>query len=120
MRAISIFSFEQGISTRECFALESFRMRVNKSAMGSVVIRPSLLTCLHHAGNFSLERVAAETDAAQFKFAQKTARASADTATIPLADLEFQLPFHFRELTGTRHASLVSLSPKKAWRVPIR
>src|ERR1700728_399963 len=113
MRANSIFSFEDGISTRECFAVEPFRMRVNKSAMGSVVILPSLPTCLYHAGNFSLERVAAETDAAQFELAQKTARASADAAAVALADLEFQLPLHFRELTGTRHASLVSLSPER-------
>src|SRR5580658_3063515 len=113
MRANSIFSFEDGISTRECFAVEAFRIRVNKSAMGSVVILSSLPTCLYHAGNFSLERVAAETDAAQFKLAQKTARASADAATVALADLELQLPLHFRELTGTRHASLVSLSSER-------
>src|SRR5580704_960724 len=113
MRANSIFSFEDGISTRECFAVEAFLIRVKKSAIGSVVILPSLPTCLHHAGNFSLERVAAETDAAQFKSAQKTPGASAYAATVPLADLELQLPLHFRELTGTRHASLVSLSPKR-------
>src|SRR6202162_1107119 len=113
MRANSVCTFEDGISTRECFALEAFRIRVNKSAMGSVVILPSLPTCLHYAGNFSLERMAAETDAAQFKLTQKTARASADSATVPLADLVLQLPLHLRELTGARHASLVSLSPKR-------
>src|SRR5580700_6173804 len=101
MRANSIFNFEDGRSTRACLAREAFRIRVNKSAMGSVVILPSLPARLHHARNLSLERVAAETDAAQFKLPEKTARASANAATVPLADLKLQLPLHLRELTGT-------------------
>src|SRR5580704_8813316 len=113
MRANSIFSFEEGMSTRECFAREPFRIRVNKSAMGSVVILPSLPASLHHAGNFSPERVAAETDAAHFKLAEKSARTSADAATVPLADLVLQLPLHLRELTGTRHAFSLSLRPER-------
>src|ERR1700683_250073 len=113
MRANSIFSFEEGISTRECFAREPFRIRVNKSAMGSVVILPSLPASLHHAGNFSLERVTAETDAAHFKLAEKPARTSADPATVPVTDLVLQLLLHLRELTGTRHALSLSLRPER-------
>src|SRR5882672_8235519 len=37
MRAISSFSFEAGISTRECLAAIALRIRVNISAMGSVM-----------------------------------------------------------------------------------
>ena len=81
--------------------------------MGSVVILPSLPASLHHAGNFSLERVAAETDAAHFKLAEKPTRTSADPATVPLADLELQLPLHLRELTGARHAFSLSLRPER-------
>src|SRR5271156_5860775 len=109
MRANSIFSFEEGISTRECFAREPFRIRVNKSAMGSVVILPSLPASLHHAGNFSLERVTAETDAAHFELAEIAAGTPADAAAIALADLVLQLPLHFCELTRTCHAFWFSL-----------
>src|ERR1700685_392810 len=113
MRANSIFSFDEGISTRECFAREPFRIRVNKSAMGSVVILPSLPASLHHPGNFSLERVSAETDAAHFKLAEKPARTSADPATVPVTDLVLQLLLHLRELTGTRHALSLPLRPER-------
>src|SRR5271154_1388334 len=40
MRASSTFNFELGKSTRECFAREALRIRVSKSAIGSVVILP--------------------------------------------------------------------------------
>src|ERR1700729_638619 len=113
MRASSTFRFDDGKSTRACLARVPFRIRVKKSAMGSVVILPSLPTSLHHARNFSLERVAAETDAAHFKLAEKSARTSADAATVPLADLVLQLPLHLRELTGTRHAFSLSLRPER-------
>src|SRR5712692_5137752 len=38
MRAISVFSFETGTSTRWCLAAAALRRRVRKSAMGSVCI----------------------------------------------------------------------------------
>src|SRR6202050_4564249 len=113
MRANSIFSFEEGIPPRESSPREPFRIRVNKSAMGSVVILPSLPASLHHAGNFSLERVSSETDAAHFKLAEKPARTSADPATVPVTDLVLQLLLHLRELTGTRHALSLSLRPER-------
>src|SRR5271170_2211933 len=104
MRAISIFIFDDGISTRGCFARAPLRMRVKKSAMGSVVILSSLPAGLHHAGNFSLEREAAETDAAHLELSQSTARAPADPATVALANLELQLALGLRDLTGSSHA----------------
>src|SRR5271167_4803280 len=51
MRASSTFNFELGRSTRECFAREALRIRVSKSAIGSVVILPrpyfTFLALLH-------------------------------------------------------------------------
>src|SRR6266571_5477480 len=38
MRAISSFNFEAGISTRECLAATALRIRVNMSAIGSVML----------------------------------------------------------------------------------
>src|SRR6266849_9986778 len=38
MRAISSFSFEVGISTRECLAATAFRIRATMSAIGSVML----------------------------------------------------------------------------------
>src|SRR6516162_3772334 len=109
MRAISTLSFEDGTSTRGCRARLPLRMRVKRSPIGSVVIRPSP-TCLHHAGNFSLERETAKTDAAHVELAQETARASADAAAVTLANLvEFQLPSCLRKLTGSSHSGSASL-----------
>src|SRR5690606_21655671 len=38
IRAISVFSFDTGRSTRRCFACEAFRIRVSMSAIGSVIM----------------------------------------------------------------------------------
>src|SRR5664279_2459159 len=38
MRAISAFSFDAGISTRRCFDPHALRIRVNMSAIGSVML----------------------------------------------------------------------------------
>src|SRR5271169_981667 len=103
MRAISIFIFEDGISTRGCLARAPLRIRVKKSAMGSVVILSSLPAGLHDAGNFSLEREAAETDTAHLELAKRAARAAADAAAVALADLELQLALGLRDLTGSSH-----------------
>src|SRR5580692_4239921 len=103
MRAISTFNLEDGRSTRGCFARAALRMRVSKSAMGSVVILSSLPAGLHHAGNFSLEREAAETDTAHLELAERAPRAAADPAAVALADLVLQLALGLRDLTGSSH-----------------
>jgi hypothetical protein len=70
-------------------------MRVSISAIGSVCI--SATSSLSTTPGISpLQRVAAETDAAHLKLAQKSARAAADAAAVALADLELQLPLHLR------------------------
>jgi hypothetical protein len=73
--------------------------------MGSVVILSSLPAGLHHSGNFSLEREAAETDTAHLKLSKGAARAPTDSAAIALANLELQLALGLRDLTGSSHAS---------------
>src|ERR1700746_3675489 len=93
MRAISVFSFDTGTSTRWCLAAAALRMRVRKSPMGSVcIIFLSLLpACLHDAGNFTLQRHAAEADSAHLKLANVGASASANAATIAHTHLELGL-----------------------------
>src|ERR1700690_49441 len=125
MRATSTFSFEEGRSTRGCFAIAALRIRVSRSAMGSVCIRPYLFSylrfeklpaCLHHAGDFSLERVAAETNAAHIELAEVATRAAADPAAVAFADLELQLPLHLCKLCSAAHSPSLSLLPLRAER----
>src|SRR5215472_11338009 len=105
MRAISLLSFEAGTSTRWCFAAAALRMLVRKSAMGSVciILLISLPARFHHAGNFSLERHAAETDTAHFKLADVGARTAADAAAVAVAHLEFRFALVFYDLCGACH-----------------
>jgi hypothetical protein len=97
------------MSTRECLARAPFRIRVKKSAMGSVVILESLPTGFHNAGNFSLERETSKTDAAHLELPKRATRASADAAAIALANFVFQLPLSFGDLTGSSHSESLSL-----------
>src|SRR6266576_6796368 len=122
MRAISSFSFEAGISTRECLAAIALRIRVNISAMGSVMyISKSGVGCrvsgdglgpafkpvpdtwplgtllflparLYDARNLSLERQVAETDTAQVELAQIRARPAATFAARITAHFELRFP----------------------------
>src|SRR5580700_6459283 len=90
MRAISALSFEAGTSTRWCLAAAALRMRVKKSAMGSVCI--ALLPArFHDAGNFSLERHTAKTDAAHLELADIPAGAATNAAAVANAHFEFWL-----------------------------
>src|SRR6516165_9670651 len=94
MRAISVFSFETGTSTRWCLAAVALRTRVKKSAMGSVCINfpISLLPArFHDARNLSLERHAAETNAAHLELADIAAGAAADPAAVARANFELGL-----------------------------
>src|SRR5579863_9084510 len=98
MRDSSIFIFEDGISTRGCLAIAPLRIRVKKSAIGSVVILSSLPAGLHDARDFSLEREAAETDTAHLELPERAARTATDPAAIALANLELQLALGLRDL----------------------
>src|SRR5271169_4851345 len=64
-------------------------MRVKKSAIGSVCIA-LLPTGFHDAGNFSLERHTAKTDAAHLELADISAGAATNAAAVANAYLEFR------------------------------
>src|ERR1700729_3210217 len=131
MRASSIFSFEEGMSTRECFARDALRTRVSKSAIGSVFILPRLylfLSCSNfkklparfgHAGDFTLQREAAETNTAHLELAQERARASANPAAVPPAHLELRRFLLLCELCGSSHISPVCPAPKRGTALPV-
>src|SRR5271170_3377397 len=104
MRAISIFSFEAGTSTRGCLARVALRTRVSMSAMGSVCMSlPFLPARLDDAGNLPHQRQFAEAQAAHLELPQDAAAAAADAAAIAHADLELRLPLHLCELRGSGH-----------------
>jgi hypothetical protein len=68
-------------------------MRVNMSAMGSVVVIPSPSTSpasLDHAGDFSRQRKLPETNPAQLEFANESARTAAAEAAIPVPALQLR------------------------------
>src|SRR4051812_19720730 len=79
MRAISAFRPDAGITTSSCAAWMPLRMRVRKSAIGSV-IDMALPARLRHAGDEALVRELAQADAAEPELAVDRARAPATPA----------------------------------------
>src|SRR5207249_2708218 len=96
MRAISLFRRDAGTSTRWCLAATALRMLVRKSEMGSVCII-LIFSCrtlpagFHHAGDFSLECHAAETDTAHLELANVPPSAATAAATVAQTDFELRL-----------------------------
>src|SRR3954466_14595685 len=86
MRASSTFSLEAGISTVSCAAWMALRIRVRKSAMGSVM-RSWLPAGLGHAGDVADVRELAQADAADPELAIHGARATAAPASSVLTGL---------------------------------
>src|SRR5438309_2145167 len=87
--AIRSLSFDDGMSTFSCSARLALRMRVRKSAIGSLSM--GLPARLDHAGHLALERELAEADAARLELAQVPAGAVANPATGVSARLELGL-----------------------------
>src|SRR6187200_3009195 len=79
MRAISAFRREFGITTSSWAAWMPLRIRVRKSAMGSVIDMRSPAR-LRHAGDEALVRELAQADAAQPELAVDRTRAPAAPA----------------------------------------
>src|SRR5919205_1155176 len=80
MRAISRLRFDEGISTVSCAAWIALRIRVRKSAMGSVIdIRSP--AALRHARDEAVVGELAQADAAHAELAVDGARAAAAAAT---------------------------------------
>src|SRR6476620_9115740 len=86
MRAISRLNFESGITTVSWAAWIPLRMRVRKSAMGSVIDMRSPAR-LRHAGDEALVRQLAQADPAQAELAVHGARAAAAAAARVLPGL---------------------------------
>src|SRR6266404_2243894 len=66
--AMRSLSFDDGMSTFSCSARLALRMRVRKSAIGSLIM--GLPARLDHAGYLTLERELAEADPARLELAQ--------------------------------------------------
>src|SRR3954462_6748605 len=79
MRAISRLSLLEGMITSSCAAWMPLRIRVRKSAMGSVIDMRSPAR-LRHAGDEALARELAQADAAQPELAVHRTRAPAAPA----------------------------------------
>src|SRR3990172_257771 len=104
MRAMAAFIFELGIETEACPASSPLRMRVSRSAIGSVTLidyaSPRLPRRLGHAGEVPLQGLFPEADAAQLKAAHIAARAAAHAAAVTHLNLVFAAGFanHNRRL----------------------
>src|SRR6185503_6991599 len=92
IRASSALSLERGMSTRRWPAVQAFRIRVNMSATGSVMLMRSSLSPagLAHAGDVPLQRELTETDSAQPELPQHRAHSPAALAAATSPRGEFR------------------------------
>src|SRR4051794_17966953 len=102
MRATSTLSFEDGTSTVSWAAVMPLRMRVRKSAMGSVIDMRSPAR-LRHAGDVAVVRELAQADPAQAELAVHGARAATAAAPRVLAGLVLGGALLAHPLGGLRH-----------------
>src|SRR5438132_12264477 len=105
MRAISSFSFDDGISTRSCSALLALRMRVSMSATGSVSISFLLPGALRHARDHALMGELAQADPAEPELLEHGARAAALAAAAVVAGLELLRPCRLGDQALLSHAA---------------
>src|SRR5436190_16356313 len=87
MRATSILNLEAGISTVSWSADKPLRMRVRRSAIGSV-IDMRLPARLRQAGDVALVRELPQADPAEAELAEVRPRAPAALAAVVVACLE--------------------------------
>src|SRR5438093_12006546 len=114
MRAISSFSFDDGISTRSCSALLALRIRVSMSATGSVSISFLLPGALRHAGDHALVGELAQADPAEPELLEDCARAAALVAAAVVARLELLRPCRLGDQALLRHAISAPRSPAES------
>src|SRR5215472_7113571 len=87
--AIFVLSLEAGTSTFSCSARLALRIRVSRSAIGSLImVSPLLPARLDHARHLAPERQLAEADPAHLELPEVSARASAQAAPPVSARLE--------------------------------
>src|SRR6266849_382776 len=104
MRAISTFSFDEGMSTRGSLARTEFRIRVIMSATGSVMFMGLLLPArLDHAGDFPGQGILPEADAAHLELPEIAPRPSAVAAPRILAHGELRLALGLGNQRQLRH-----------------
>src|SRR5215211_5399232 len=106
MRAISRLSFEDGISTVSCAAMIPLRIRVRKSAMGSV-IDMVLPARLRHAGDVAVVGHLAQADPAEAELAVDGAGPATTAAARVGPRLVLRRAVHARDLGGLGHGSLL-------------
>src|SRR3954447_13009680 len=104
MRAISRLSRLEGISTVSCAAMMPFRIRVRKSAMGSVIDMMRLPARLGHAGDEAVVRQLAQAQAAEPELAVDRARATATPTTRLCARLVLRRPVRGDDLGCLSHS----------------
>src|SRR3954452_18244324 len=109
MRATSAFIFECGISTVSCLAICALRIRVRKSAIGSLTaIR--LPTRFRDAGNLPLVRQLSQADPAQTELAVVPVCPAASLAPVVLPDLELLRLLLLDQQSFSRHLASPSSS----------
>src|ERR1700761_4230721 len=110
MRAISRFRRLAGISTSSWAAMIPLRIRVRKSAIGSVIDMVRSPTRLRHAGDVALVRELAQADPAQAELAIHRARTTAATAARMRTRLVLRRAVRGDDLGCLSHCSGSSLS----------
>src|SRR3712207_5818805 len=109
MRAISTLKREAGMSTSSRSELIPLRIRVRKSAIGSVIdiARLPLPARLGEAGDVALVGHLAQADTAQAELAEVRARPAAAAAAVVLAGLVLLRPLLPHHLGSLRHLAPV-------------
>src|SRR5512138_1642425 len=102
--AMRNLSFDDGMSTFSCSARLALRMRVRKSAIGSLSM--GLPARLDHAGHLALERELAEADPAGLELPQIAPRPATDLAAGVGARLELGRALLLHDERGLRHLRL--------------
>src|SRR2546422_9467250 len=97
MRTLSLL---EGMSHFSCSARLALRMRVRRSAMGSLRMLPARLRDARH---FALEGELAEAQAAHLELADEGARAPAQLAAVVGARLELRRRLRLHDEGGLRH-----------------
>src|SRR5499426_3793031 len=103
--AIRTLSLEDGMSTFSCSARLALRIRVRRSAIGS--LRMALPARLHDARDLALERQLAEAEPAELELPEVAARAAAQLAPRIGARLELRLTLRLHDERGLGHAKLL-------------
>src|ERR1700709_1782906 len=100
IRASSRLNRLEGISTVSCAAMMPLRIRVRKSAMGSVIdiVPPALPARLRHAGDVAVVSQLPQADAAEAELAVDGARPAATAAARVRPRLVLRRARHARDL----------------------